>query len=440
MISGGHVGTHPLTEGQTITVGRAEENDVRIDSSSVSREHARIYVDRVMNLEDLGSANGTKIGDATIPPNERVPFHVGVPISFGDAVATVQMVPEGVAPEAIGGDEASNGGGGAATIVDPSMVALYETIERVGGSELDVLILGETGVGKELVAQELHRRSPRSAAPMISVNCAALSETLLESELFGHVKGAFTGADNDKDGILEAANTGTVFLDEVGELPLGIQAKLLRAIDVREIQPVGAVRTKTIDVRFVSATNRDLDEEVKVGNFRKDLLHRLDGMSIHVPPLRRRPADIIPLAERFITQAKRPGGTTAELELSDAAAALLRRYQWPGNVRELKKVIERAAVLSRNDMIDAVDLPVEKMSAAIATSAELEARGGPSDDGTDRWTAEETDVRKRILDALADFNGNQTRAAEKLGISRRTFTNWLDRYDIPRPRKQTRDA
>ena len=275
---------------------------------------------------------------------------------------------------------------------------------------------------------------------MISVNCAALSETLLESELFGHVKGAFTGADNDKDGILEAANTGTVFLDEVGELPLGIQAKLLRAIDVREIQPVGAVRTKTIDVRFVSATNRDLDEEVKVGNFRKDLLHRLDGMSIHVPPLRRRPADIIPLAERFITQAKRPGGTTAELELSDAAAALLRRYQWPGNVRELKKVIERAAVLSRNDMIDAVDLPVEKMSAAIATSAELEARGGPSDDGTDRWTAEETDVRKRILDALADFNGNQTRAAEKLGISRRTFTNWLDRYDIPRPRKQTRDA
>jgi len=275
---------------------------------------------------------------------------------------------------------------------------------------------------------------------MISVNCAALSETLLESALFGHVKGAFTGADNDKDGILEAANTGTVFLDEVGELPLGIQAKLLRAIDVREIQPVGAVRTKTIDVRFVSATNRDLDEEVKVGNFRKDLLHRLDGMSIHVPPLRRRPADIIPLAERFITQAKRPGGTTAELELSDAAAALLRRYQWPGNVRELKKVIERAAVLSRNDMIDAVDLPVEKMSAAIATSAELEARGGPSDDGTDRWTAEETDVRKRILDALADFNGNQTRAAEKLGISRRTFTNWLDRYDIPRPRKQTRDA
>ena len=444
IISGANVATYPLCAGETLTIGRAETNDVRIDASSVSREHAKLYVDRVLAVEDLGSVNGTKVDQTPLVPNVKTPFHTGTPLSFGSAVAVVQQVPEGALPTIsepdpeIGPPPKARFPPNAPTVVDPVMTELYGTINRVAASELDVLILGETGVGKELVAEQIHRNSTRASQPMVSLNCAALSETLLEAELFGHVKGAFTGADRDKTGILEAADGGTVFLDEIGELPLTIQAKLLRAVEAREIQPVGSVGTRSIDVRFVAATNRDLEAEVTAGRFRSDLLFRLDGMTIDVPPLRDRPADIRPLAERFLASAKRPAGTSGELELSDTAAALLAGYRWPGNVRELRKVIERAAVLTTTNVIEVTHLPVERMAAAIATDAERTAQASSVAQAklSARFSAEELAVRQRILDALAECHGNQTRAAEILEISRRTFTNWLDRYDIPRPRKR----
>jgi len=286
-------------------------------------------------------------------------------------------------------------------------------------------LLGETGVGKEILAETIHRRSTRAAKPFVRLNCAALTETLLESELFGHEKGAFTGAIATKPGLFEVADGGVVFLDEVGELKMSTQVKLLRVLDERKVLRVGDVTPRAIDVRVVAATNRDLEADVRAGSFRLDLLYRLNAMSIVIPPLRERVAEIEPLARAFLTRIATKLERPAP-RLSPAARALLESYSWPGNVRELRNVIERAMVLCTGPEIAPDDLPEDKMRATFTARV----RPAPTDPPLDG------DERARIIAALDACAGNQTEAAKMLGVSRRTLITKIEKLAVPRPRKR----
>ncbi|HEY5933190.1 MAG TPA: sigma 54-interacting transcriptional regulator [Kofleriaceae bacterium] len=307
-------------------------------------------------------------------------------------------------------------------IAEQSMRDLYVMIKRIGASDLPVLILGETGVGKEIMSRAVHQASPRASKPFIAINCAALNDALLESELFGHERGAFTGASTAKTGLLEAASGGTIFLDELGDMSLAIQAKLLRVIEEGEVRRVGGIKSRKIGVRFVAATNTDLETATERGRFREDLYFRLSAATLVIPPLRERPREIELLARRFANHAaKRMGASSATVEIDPAALALLAGYSWPGNIRELRNVIERAVLLSGDGPITAAHLPTEKMHGTFvrpAPGVELSA-----------------DERTRILAALEQAGGNQAQAASLLGVSRRTLINRLEQYNLPRPRK-----
>ncbi|HEX3478758.1 MAG TPA: sigma 54-interacting transcriptional regulator [Kofleriaceae bacterium] len=300
--------------------------------------------------------------------------------------------------------------------------------DRVAVGDISVLIVGETGAGKEVVADHIHARSPRSAHPLVKLNCAAMPEQLLESELFGHEKGAFTGAVATKPGLLEQAEGGSVFLDEIGELPLATQAKLLRVLEQREILRVGGLKPRAIDVRFLAATHRDLEAAIAAERFREDLYFRIAGVTLQIPPLRERLDEILPLAERFAARAAAALSRPTPV-ISPAARELLRGYRWPGNVRELRNVIERATLLC-DGTIDVGQLPGDRMSRpAVAAPAE------PSGLGDVRVQAGALE-RQAIESALARTGGNQTEAARQLGISRRTLTNKLNQHGFDRPRKR----
>jgi DNA-binding NtrC family response regulator/pSer/pThr/pTyr-binding forkhead associated (FHA) protein len=323
---------------------------------------------------------------------------------------------------------------GADVIVsDAQMRRVFALVQKVADTPLTVLITGETGVGKEVIAEELHRQSARRDRRFVKLNCAAIPQTLLESELFGYERGAFTGAERRRAGYFEAATGGTIFLDEVGEMPAPLQAKLLRVLEERRFSRVGGTEEIEVDVRIVCATNRDLEAEVARGAFREDLYFRVSAFTIMIPPLRDRPREIIPLAELFLRQSARELGT-ATPTLSREARQCLERYVWPGNVRELRNAIERAVVLKQGDVIQLEDLPARLQDAsmladplplsATATSS-LELAG---------------DVRERVAEveraaieaALEACGGNQTRAAQKLGLSRRTLIYKLEKYGLKR--------
>jgi transcriptional regulator with PAS, ATPase and Fis domain len=289
----------------------------------------------------------------------------------------------------------------------------------VANSSLSVLLLGETGVGKEVTAEAIHLNSPRANKPLLRLNCAAFSEHLLESELFGHEKGAFTGAEQAKPGLLEVAIGGTVFLDEVGELPLTLQAKLLRVFEQQTVMRVGGLKERAIDVRFIAATNRDLNAEIALGRFRRDLFFRLNGFSLSIAPLRERKQEIEPLAQRFLAEAALRAGRSRAPRLSPAALALLQAHSWPGNIRELRNLIERGVVLCAGDVIETEHLPLDPITPGGGAALE------PA-----------SSERDRLVEALQRAGGNQSLAAKALGISRGTLLARLDAFGVPRPRKR----
>jgi DNA-binding NtrC family response regulator len=563
-----------------VTLGRATTSDVVIDHPSVSRSHAVLTLGPSIYIRDLGSANGTHVGERRIEPNCDVEIAPGQMILLGAASIIIQrvagatpsrrvqshdyfeprieeecarrsrhggsfaIVRVNVAPGAVAAtaeaalhralrandvlalyapdqyeiliDGASattaaevaerlraeltaaglesrlglatypDDGATAGALFDhandgvsrrqrpPSsnppeddalestaMAGVHELVALVAGSTISVLIMGETGVGKEVLAESIHRQSPRADKALLRLNCAALSETLLESELFGHERGAFTGAFAQKRGLLETADGGTVFLDEIGELPMAVQVKLLRVIEERTVTRVGGLASRLLDVRFVAATNRDLEVEVARGTFRQDLFFRLNGITIVIPPLRERRDEIERLAQTFIAAASRHRPRPPRL--SPEALGMLLAYSWPGNVRELRNVIERAVVLSSGDEIVPRHLPTEKINATVlarpaprvplppprpqvsssapfpgaegATGAWPVAQQAPPASGL-RAELEALE-RTRILDALERSAWNQTKAALALGMSRGQLMARLDQYGIARPRKKS---
>jgi DNA-binding NtrC family response regulator len=311
-------------------------------------------------------------------------------------------------------------------VIDPSMRRVYSLVDRIADSAMTVLILGETGVGKELVAEAIHQRSSRRNETLIKLNCAALPESLLESELFGYERGAFTGAERRKVGFFEAANGGTLFLDEIGEMPLALQAKLLRVLERKVITRVGGTAEVATDTRLIAATHRDLDAEVRSGRFRQDLMFRIGGFTLAVPPLRDRASEIMPLAEHFARMASAEQGRSMP-RLSAAQAALV-AYGWPGNVRELRNAIERALVLC-DDAIELTDLPEKLRDAGqrvrpAAAPAAADMRGHLAEV-----------ERAAIVAALETEDQNQTRAARRLGLSRRALIYKMEKYGLKEPPK-----
>jgi DNA-binding NtrC family response regulator len=305
----------------------------------------------------------------------------------------------------------------------PAMLDVYKMVARVAPTMSTVLVVGESGTGKELVARAIHTHSPRAGHPFVAVNCTALTESLLESELFGHAKGAFTGAVTAKRGLFEEAQGGTLFLDEIGDVAAKMQAQLLRVLQEGEIRRVGASEAIKVDVRVVAATNRELEDEVKAARFREDLYFRINVVTIRLPPLRERPSDIPLLVDHFLAKyAARERRQDAGV--ASTAMVLLQRYAWPGNVRELENVIERALALSKDGVILPSDLPPEvTQSVAQAASASATSPGGLVDD---RPTLAELE-RRYIELILRETGGNKKRAAEILGIDRRTLYRTLER-------------
>ncbi len=302
---------------------------------------------------------------------------------------------------------------------DPRMVELLGLARKVAATSATIMITGESGCGKEVMARFIHRHSPRADKPFVAINCAAIPENLLESTLFGYEKGAFTGAAQSHAGKFEQAQGGTLLLDEVSEMSLPLQAKLLRVLQEREVERVGGHKAIPLDIRIIATSNRDMGEVVAHGNFREDLYYRLNVFPLELPPLRERPLDIVPLARHLIGRLGdalgRPG-----ISLSDAAAEQLTRYAWPGNIRELENVIQRAMILSPGDMLETANLLLPKSDPVVQHSGKTVPTGGTLD--------MKTLERTHILETLASVGGSRKRAAEKLGMSERTLRYKLQQY------------
>ena len=305
----------------------------------------------------------------------------------------------------------------------PAMVRLMETVAQVAVSEATVMVTGESGVGKELVAAAIHHNSPRRDGPFVKVNCAAITETLLESELFGHEKGAFTGADRRKEGRFVQADGGSLFLDEVGEMPVSMQVKLLRVLQERELTRVGGEQDIPVDVRLIVATNQDLAQMVKAGTFREDLYYRLNVVELKTPPLRARREDIPLLAAHFLARFAEKNRKAVD-RFSPRAMDLLIRHPWPGNVRELMNTIERAVVLARSACLDEDDF-------AALTQRPTEADATFSDGVFPADVPLERIEREAIVKTLASASGNKSEAARRLGITRKTLREKLKKYNLP---------
>jgi DNA-binding NtrC family response regulator len=418
-----------------IRIGRSREADLQLPDPSVSRLHARVYrVGQRYFLSDLGSRNGTHADGRPVtqlPLDDGQSFQIGpyrihflrsdtVPPSGEEPTVALASsgapVPKSPQPPARRNDNMAPFGmiGNSASIRK-----LAEVVRRVGASDAAVLIEGETGSGKELVARGLHDVSVRHDRPFVVVNCGAISPELIESELFGHEKGAFTGATAQRRGAFELAHNGTIFLDEIGELPYTLQPKLLRVLEQKEIKRVGGNDTIQANVRILAATNRNLREEVARKTFREDLFFRVGAITVSVPPLRDRREDIAPIARHFLagTNGRSAGPMPS---MNPAALDALISHDWPGNVRELRNAVLRAVVMADGAELDAADFAF--LNQAIRGNAE-----SPVIEGLSRWEQAE---RANILAELSRQGGNKTRTARSLGIAKSTLFEKLKRYAI----------
>jgi len=395
-----------LERGVPLAIGRSASSGIQVDDAAVSRLHATLTWDgaRVL-LEDHGSRNGTLLGEARI--EGRVEVRGGQVITIGPARLVV-VIPPRQAPTT--------------RTTGTAMDHANALADRAAQCDLSVLILGETGAGKEVLARRIHRASRRSAGPFAAVNCGSIPETLAESILFGHEKGAFTGALATKAGVFEATQGGTLFLDEIGELPAAHQARLLRVLEERVVRRVGGLRDVPVDVRVIAATHRDLDREVARGQFRRDLLYRIDVLRIRVPPLRERLDELPELVPALLSElgADAPAGPNEEV------ISLLRGQAFPGNVRELRNVLARALALSESGRLDA---------AAVAAALPDGALGRPASELRGQVASAEREAIERALEATG---GNQTHAARKLGISRRALLYKMQRYGLGRANERNR--
>jgi DNA-binding NtrC family response regulator len=398
-----------LDGASAVSVGKDDGNDVTLDDPYVSARHLRLERRGARwHVRDLGSTNGTflagaRVGDAELPP--------GHPVTLGDCELLLDRGDARPRAPAFEGLISS----------DPGMRALFDLVERVAPSDVPCAIFGETGTGKELVARAIHARSARSEAPFIPVNCSAIAESLIESELFGHEKGAFSGADRLRKGAFEEADGGTIFLDEIGELPLDLQPKLLRTLEGGEVKRVGASRPITVNVRVVAATHRDLRAAVRAGRFREDLYYRLCVVPLTIPPLRRRRADVASLAEAFLERAAPRG-----LALRFGADALrrLEDHDWPGNVRQLKNVVLRALLFRGEGLVVG--------AGAIALDDARGAAAAGADDDTLylRGLTLEDIEREAIRLSLRRNKGKRAAVVKELQIAKSTVMKRIGQWSL----------
>jgi len=402
-----------LAVGEVLSIGRSRSSGITIDDGAVSRLHATITwdgADRV-TVTDHGSRNGTVV-DGERVRGARDDVRHGAVLEVGPRRLLV-LLPRARTSSA---DDASH---------STAMDRVRELVQRAALSDLPVLLVGETGVGKDVLARAIHEGSRRRPRPFVAQNCGAITESLAESILFGHEKGAFTGAHARSVGVFEAASGGTLFLDEIGELSPSTQTRLLRVLEQREIVRLGATRPTPIDTRLVTATHRDLEAMVADGSFRSDLLYRLDVIRIRVPPLRERVDEIPGLVGQLLAEAD-PSG---EVELGDDALRALCAHTWPGNVRELRNAIGRAVALRSGPRLSAADFAL--------TGRDESARGAGAPQGPLRGTVSDVE-RAAIVAALEATGGNRTHAAAKLGIARRTLLYKLERLGIEYPSSRAR--
>ncbi|MGN6111022.1 MAG: sigma 54-interacting transcriptional regulator [Kofleriaceae bacterium] len=423
VIDGAALQVVPLPTTGTLTIGRASKCDVVIDSGSVSRHHANIVLGTEIEVEDAGSSNGTYVDGARLSSHHRARLNAGVPFLVGAVTLMVQT---------------RAGSRREATPQASQLAALEQSAARIAIGKLNVIVVGEHGVGKERFAERIHEMSPRRAAPFVRFNCSAISEPLLEAELFG------IEAQN-KPGQIELADGGTAFLGDVDQLPPGLQLKLLRVVEDSAVRRTGSARPRPVDVRYIASTSKDLSAEVDAGRFRRDLYFRLAGASFEIPPLRERRDEVLPLAEQFVASAASPIGRS--FVLAEDARQWLTHHDWPGNIRVLCNACERAVLLATGALIErhhltTIDDPSKRMpgqrfrnSATIPPPMGIATPSAADMPSQVRATVAELE-KQRILEALDRCAGNQTRAAEMLGISRRTLINRLDEYGIARPRKR----
>lgn len=459
IIAGAAPSEYPLRDGMTLLIGRGKTAAVLIDHPSLSREHASITVrGDTITLEDKGSRNGTRVRGDIIAPHTPVVVNPGDTIVLGAVLVALQ------------GPSASHVRKQQRPIASPPpdgpMVEVFALAELAAPAPVAVLLLGETGVGKTTIAEHIHVRSGR-AGELVRVNCAAVPEPLLESELFGYEKGAFSGAQGQKLGLIEVASSGTLLLDEIGDMPLATQAKLLHVVEHGEVMRLGALKPRKVDVRLIAATHRNLTEMVERQTFRADLYYRINGIAITIPPLRARRSEIIPLAEEFLgaicQRMNRPRPT-----LSAEARAALLAHPWNGNLRELKNVMDRAALLMRGGEISPALLGLAPATPSAPPHAAITSPptapppyghptyppyGAPygaapgaipppaaapviDPDGPKNLRADvESFERDQIVRALEATNGNQTRAAQMLNMPLRTFVKRLTRYGLTKSRR-----
>ncbi len=475
VVDGTGARTLPLPPEGRLLIGRKTGAWLQLNDRLGSREHAELIVrGQLVVIRDLRSQNGTWVGGVRI--SGECPLQPGEAVRIGSLTLVIQRAgADGPVKEPTIDEELEE----LAELPDapeqsrhvvrsPSMVALHALLRRVAAGRIPVLVMGETGTGKEVIAEQVHKASPRAAMPLVRINCAALPAQLLEAEFFGYERGAFTGADRAKGGLFEEADRGTLLLDEIGEMPLDLQGKLLRVLEDGRVRRVGGLQDRPVDVRIVACTNRNLTAAIGAGTFRADLYWRLCGTLLVIPPLRDRREEILPLARLFANAVARDLGRQTP-RISPEAARLLKEHPWPGNIRQLRHVMERAVLLASDDILP------EHVSGATGEVPPLNASGpraGPRSATVPQLPAqsdpqglrgiEETDPqalsmralgdapgatasfkqqkeqaeREAILDALERAGQNQTQAAALLGMPRRTFVEKLDRYGVARPRKR----